>query len=153
MLIKGGSTLLVTRGNSLLANVSGTVADNAQISLAPDVPPLRRLSLKAGKRDSVATIANRYRVSAAQVADWNDVATNASFAPGRTVVVYVQPSVARRQARAEPSRAAHVAARPASVKRDSVAKAGAGGKAAVIGQGPRQQATAAARRPVRLAGQ
>ncbi len=151
MLIRAGSTLLVPRGNSLLANVSGTIADNAQISLAPDAPPLRKVSLKAGRRDSVASVAKRFRVSPAQVAEWNDVAASASFAPGRTVVVYVQPSVARRQAQAEPGRAAHVATRPSSVIAGRVASAGAG-KAAPK-QGPRQQATAAARRPARSTGQ
>jgi membrane-bound lytic murein transglycosylase D len=150
MLIKAGSTLLVPRGNALLANVSGSIADNAQISLAPDAPPLRKVSLKAGKRESVASIARRYRVTPAQVADWNDVETNASFAPGRTVVVYVQPSAARRQAREEPSRAAHVAKRPESAKPTSMAAAG--GRSAAK-QSPRQQATTAARRPVRVAGQ
>jgi membrane-bound lytic murein transglycosylase D len=57
--------------------------------LAPDAPPLRKIALRAGRRDSVESIAKRYRVSAAQVAQWNDVGTGAKFAPGKTVVVYV----------------------------------------------------------------
>ena len=89
MLIKAGSTLLVTRGNALLADVSSKVADNATMTLAPDVPPLRKVSLRAGRRDSVASVAHRYRVSAAQVAQWNDVGPGVRFAPGQTVVVYV----------------------------------------------------------------
>jgi membrane-bound lytic murein transglycosylase D len=150
MVIKGGSTLLVPRGNSLLANVSGTIADNAQISLVPDAPPLRRVSIKAGKRDSVASIAKRYRVSAAQVAEWNDVAPGASFARGRTIVVYVQPSTGKRTARA-----AHVATRPASAKTGGVAKSRSGDKRAAAKKGARQQATAkpSSKQPVRLAHQ
>ncbi len=151
MLIKAGSTLLVPRGNSLLANVAGTIADNAQMSLAPDAPPLRKVSLKAGKRDSVASVARRYRVSPAQVAEWNDVAPGASFAPGRTVVVYLQPSAARRQARAGAPRAAHLAARPPSANASRVVKAPAGPSRAATRQGPRQQAVA--QRPVRIARQ
>jgi len=71
------------------ADVSEAIADNATMSLSPDVPPLRRVSLKAGKRDTVASIAKRYRVPAAQVAQWNNVAAAAGFKPGQTVVVYV----------------------------------------------------------------
>jgi membrane-bound lytic murein transglycosylase D len=52
-------------------------------------PPLRRVALTAGRRDSVATVARRYRVSRSQVAEWNDVASSASFKPGQTVIVYV----------------------------------------------------------------
>lgn len=45
--------------------------------------------VKAGRRDSVASIANRYKLSAANVADWNDVKTNHVFARGFSVVVYL----------------------------------------------------------------
>ena len=92
MLIKAGSTLVVPRGNALLADVSSQVADTATLALAPEAPPLRKTSLKAGKKDSVATVAKRYRVSPAQVAEWNHVAPGASFAPGQTVVVYTAAS-------------------------------------------------------------
>ena len=94
MLIKSGSTLLVPRRNAMIADVSSSVADNATMMLAPDAPPLRKVALRAGKRDSVDSIAKRYRVSVAQVAQWNDVGTGATFAPGQTVVVYV-PNKAR----------------------------------------------------------
>ncbi|MEO8310717.1 MAG: transglycosylase SLT domain-containing protein [Caldimonas sp.] len=90
MVIKTGSTLLVPRrNNAMIADVSSTVADNATIMLAPDAPPLRKVALRAGKHDSVDSIARRYRVNVAQVAQWNDVGTNARFAPGQTIVVYV----------------------------------------------------------------
>jgi membrane-bound lytic murein transglycosylase D len=89
MLVKAGSTLLVPRGEHRLADVSVEVADNATMALAPDAPPLRKMSLKAGRKDSVASVAKRYRVNAAQLAQWNGVARNASFQPGQTIVVYV----------------------------------------------------------------
>jgi len=89
MVIKSGSTLLVPRRNAMIADVSSTVADNATIMLAPDAPPLRKVSLRAGKNDSVDSIAKRYRVSPAQVAEWNDVGTGAKFSAGKTIVVYV----------------------------------------------------------------
>jgi membrane-bound lytic murein transglycosylase D len=89
MLVKAGSTLLVPRGQNRQADVSGHIADNAVMSLAPDLPPLRKMSLKAGRSDSVASVAKRYRVSAVQVAQWNGVATSAHFKAGQKIVVYV----------------------------------------------------------------
>ncbi len=93
MLVRAGSTLVVPRSEVGSADVSGHIADNATMVLAPDVPPLRRLSLKAGRRDNVASIARRYRVSTAQVAQWNGVASGSHFKPGQTIVVYVAPTV------------------------------------------------------------
>jgi membrane-bound lytic murein transglycosylase D len=37
----------------------------------------------------VATIARRYRLSPAQVADWNDVGASAAFKAGQQVVVFL----------------------------------------------------------------
>ena len=87
MLIKAGSTLLVPRNGQRSADVSEHLADHAMMTLAPDVPPLRRVALRAGKRDTVATIARRYRVSASQVAQWNKTSTGARFRSGQTIVV------------------------------------------------------------------
>jgi membrane-bound lytic murein transglycosylase D len=89
MLVKAGSTLLVPRSVHRVTDVSEQIADNATMSLAPDVPPLKRVALRAGKRDTVASVANRYKVSAAQVALWNKVPATAKFKPGSTVVVFV----------------------------------------------------------------
>ena len=40
----------------------------------------------------MASVAARYRVSAAQVAQWNDLSPSAAFKPGQTVLVYVAAS-------------------------------------------------------------
>jgi membrane-bound lytic murein transglycosylase D len=96
--IKAGSTLLVPRGNTLLADVSSSIADNGTMMLVADGPTLRKTSLKAGKHDSVASVATRYRVSAAQVAEWNSVGAGAQFAPGQTVTVYVAAKGGRKSA-------------------------------------------------------
>ncbi|MGZ5266527.1 MAG: transglycosylase SLT domain-containing protein [Caldimonas sp.] len=108
MLIKAGSTLLVPRGTSLLADVSSHVADTATLSLAPDAPPLRRVSLRAARRDTVASVARRYRVSPAQLAEWNKVGPGASFTPGQTVVVYLAQGGRKAHSRTtQTARAAH----------------------------------------------
>jgi membrane-bound lytic murein transglycosylase D len=88
MLVKAGSTLLVPRSEQRTSDVSEHIADNAMMQLAPDLPPRRRVVLKAGKADTVASIARRYRVNAAQVAEWNSVTTIARFQPGASIVVY-----------------------------------------------------------------
>jgi membrane-bound lytic murein transglycosylase D len=90
MLVKVGSTLLVQRSANRQADVSEAVADNASLSLAPDLPPLKRVAFRVGKRGAtVADVAKRYRVSPAQVAQWNRVAANSNFASGKTVFVWV----------------------------------------------------------------
>lgn len=98
MLVKAGSALLVPRSQHRVQDVSGAVADNAMMALAPDLPPLKRLTLKAGKRDTVASIAKRYRVTAQQVAQWNKMAAAGTFKRGQTVVVYVSNKPSRAQA-------------------------------------------------------
>lgn len=100
MLVKAGSTLLVPRAERRQADVSAEIADNAMMTLAPDAPPLRKMALKAGRKDSVASVAERYRVSATEVAQWNNVGTGASFKPGQTIVVYVAAKAAKGGAKA-----------------------------------------------------
>ncbi|MDT8992225.1 transglycosylase SLT domain-containing protein [Curvibacter sp. APW13] len=88
MLIRGGSTLLVPRGAGIQHDVAEKVADNGQISLAPEVT-LRKTSVKAAKGDTVASLARKHKVSAQNIAQWNNVSTSASFKPGQSVVLYV----------------------------------------------------------------
>ncbi|WP_310389077.1 transglycosylase SLT domain-containing protein [Roseateles sp.] len=88
MLVKKGSTLLVPRAAHRIEDVSEHMAEHGAIDLAPDAPALRRVSYKAGKADTVQSMANRYRVSPAQVAQWNKVGVKAAFKPGQTVVMY-----------------------------------------------------------------
>jgi membrane-bound lytic murein transglycosylase D len=88
MLIKAGSALIVPRSTTSRADVAESVADNGQISLTPE-QVTRRTTVRARKNDSVASIARRYRLSAASVADWNDVKTSAAFKAGQQVVLFV----------------------------------------------------------------
>ncbi|RZI83235.1 MAG: LysM peptidoglycan-binding domain-containing protein [Rubrivivax sp.] len=131
MLVKAGSTLLVPRSQHREEDVSERVADNAMMSLAPDLPPLRRMTLRAGKGDTVASLARRYRVSPAQVAQWNRVSASSKFSRGQTVVMFVAPKANKkggvsntRLARA-PSKATRVASAsaPRAVSRGGKARA------------------------------
>jgi membrane-bound lytic murein transglycosylase D len=90
MVVKAGSTLLVPRSANRQTDVTEQIADNATMALAPDGPALKRVAFRAGKKgDTVAAIARRYRVSAASVAQWNNVTAAAHFPAGSTVVVFV----------------------------------------------------------------
>jgi len=88
MLIKAGSTLIVPRGVRVQEDVTALVADTGHLSFQPEIVT-RRTVVKAGRRDSVTSIASRYKLSATNVADWNDVKTSHVFARGFSVVVYL----------------------------------------------------------------
>lgn len=88
MLIKAGSTLLVPRSAKIETDVASHVADNAQMSLAPEIVT-RRTTVKARKGETVATIAKRYSLSAAHVAEWNSVNATTAFKLGHQVVVFL----------------------------------------------------------------
>ena len=114
MLIKAGSVLIVPRGAGVQNDVAGHVADNAQLSLAPDYAT-RRALVRAGRHDSVASVARRYRLSPAQVADWNNVSTSASFRPGQQVVLHLPVrKTARAPVRVNSRNVKTVASRPAA---------------------------------------
>ncbi len=88
MLVKVGSTLLVPRSAKVINDVTSHVAENGQMSLAPEIVT-RRVSVKARKGETVATLARRYRVSTLEVADWNQVTAHSSFKLGQSVVLFL----------------------------------------------------------------
>jgi membrane-bound lytic murein transglycosylase D len=116
MLIKAGSVLIVPRRAGAQNDVASHVADNAQLSLAPEIVT-RRTVVRAGRRDSVASVARRYKLNPAQVAEWNHVAASAAFKPGHQVVLFlpVRPHVARSAVRV-PARAVVRTSTRAAVK-------------------------------------
>jgi membrane-bound lytic murein transglycosylase D len=124
MLVRAGSTLLVPRSPHKTSDVSGQIADNAMMLLAPDRPPGRRVSFKAGKKgDSVVAVAKRHRVSAEQVAQWNSVGTDARFRPGQLIVVYKPAAAAKagKRTAAAPAKRSTAAAK-APAKRTAAGK-------------------------------
>ncbi len=140
MLVQAGSTLLVPRDAQTDADVAEHIADHARLVLSPEARPLRTVSFKAGRRgDSVAAVAQRYRVTRAQVAAWNGVSPQASFKAGQKIVLKLEPAPSRqaRVARKQDVPATRLAVKPAVGKKASVAakpmpaqRAQAGGGAA-----------------------
>lgn len=118
MLIKAGSTVLAPRGAKVETDVASHVAENGQLSLAPE-QVTRRTTVKAGKHDTVASIAKRYRLSAANVAEWNKVGASAAFKAGQQVVVFLP---VRTHAKAGPRASAGKAAAKRPVKRPVIVK-------------------------------
>ncbi len=97
MLIKAGSTLLVTRTPANQSDVSSSVADNAQVSLAPEIV-LRRTTVKARKGETVASMARRYSLSTASIAEWNQGINAGAFKAGQQVVLFLPARALQRSA-------------------------------------------------------
>lgn len=104
VVIRAGSTLLVPRSARMAQDVTSHVADNGQISLAPEVV-LRRTVVRAGKGENVASIARKFKVTPDTVAQWNKVSTSASFKSGQQVVVFLPPSARSKNRSASAKRA------------------------------------------------
>ncbi len=119
MRVRAGSTLLVPRAAHQQQDVTEHIANTAMLALAPEASG-RRVVLRVGKKgDTVAAIARRHRLRAADVAAWNQVSTQARFKAGARVVVYKAPvrqaAAKRRVAQStKTSAAAKQAVKPAS---------------------------------------
>lgn len=94
VVIRAGSTLLIPRSVRMEQDVTSKVADNGQLSLAPEIVQ-KRLVIKAGKGETVATVARRYKTTTANVAQWNKVSATAAFKPGQQIVVYVAANTSK----------------------------------------------------------
>jgi membrane-bound lytic murein transglycosylase D len=95
MVLKAGSTILVPKTEETAAldtDLTPEIADNARLAIAPDVPETRRIYVKAGKRDTLAGIASRYRVTVAQIKEWNGLKRD-TLAAGQSLQLQI-PNVA-----------------------------------------------------------
>lgn len=71
---KAGSTVLVPKPSTDDdKDIGQDVADNAMLAYEADEPPRRKITVKAGKRDTVASIAARHKVKPEEVREWNDL--------------------------------------------------------------------------------
>jgi membrane-bound lytic murein transglycosylase D len=92
MKVRAGSSLLVPRSGQRNNDVSEFVADNAQLSLAPDII-LKRSIVRARKGDNLARLAQRYGVSAASAAGWNRMSVNERLKTGQRITLMLPRSV------------------------------------------------------------
>ena len=115
MLIRQGSALLVPRAAHGEQDVTSKVADNGQVTLAPEIV-LKKNFVRLSKGTSIAAIAQRYKVSAANVAQWNNVHLNTNFKAKQTIVLFLPqsnlPHAIAPAPKATPSTPAKTAAKP-----------------------------------------
>ena len=101
MLIKAGSALLVPRHSKQENDVTTKVADHGQLNFAPEMS-LRKQIIKARKKDSLASVAKRYRVSVDDVAMWNKLAVDSPLKTGQKLVLML-PSKGKSKAKTKKS--------------------------------------------------
>jgi membrane-bound lytic murein transglycosylase D len=116
MIIKAGSTLLVRRSVGFDTDVSVHIAENGWLSLSPDVV-LKKTIVKAGKKETMASLAQRYKVSPQNLAEWNKLSLNATLKPGQPLAVFlpVKAPTAPQASKAAQHTSARVAVKPKPV--------------------------------------
>jgi membrane-bound lytic murein transglycosylase D len=130
MQLRAGSTILVPKNEQAPdRDIAPSLADNAKIMMVPEGAGIRRVSVRVGKRDSLASIAKRHKVSVDQIKSWNNL-RNEKVAAGQTLKL-------------------EVAARSSSRKRVKSAKPVRQAKAKTIRSVQRAKAPATASKPVR----
>ena len=132
MMVRSGSTVLVRRSQHQRDDVGEALADNAQLSLAPE-GRMRKVVLKASGKETVASVAARYKVSASSVAEWNGVDAKAAFRAGQSIVVHLPAGHGGGHAKGKPA-----------ARKDGGTKPGTQRKGAAAGTTPKPRAKAPA---------
>ena len=110
MRLKEGSTILVPKSEVAgEKDIAPDVADRATMAIEPDVPDTRKIVVKAGKRDTLASIAARNKVSVAQIKSWNNLRQDRLTA-GQKLTLQVPYNLAKASGQGAKS-SRHVAAR------------------------------------------
>ena len=87
---KAGSTVLVPRlASAGDRDIADEVVDNAVLSVEADTPPKKRINIKVGKRDTMALLARRHKVSASQIREWNAL-SNDKLTTGQVLKIEVK---------------------------------------------------------------
>ena len=98
MLVKAGSTVLVPRlGAAVSQEVPEHLADHAQLAFQPErVVKSNRIQVRKG--DTLATLAKRHRVTAIQLAQWNQLSPKAALKPGQNLTLFTESTAAAKVA-------------------------------------------------------
>ncbi len=149
MRLKAGSTILVPRDGHLDRDVPEQLADNAQLLLAPDRPPVRvvRVRIKAG--DTLAAVARRHKVRVADLAAWNGLTPQARLRAGQTLQLQL-PAVQSAKAKQKRSQAVLAKAAQAKPPRRKTAGPSAKPRATAAATAARPEATSPKKRPESL---
>jgi membrane-bound lytic murein transglycosylase D len=93
MLIKAGSALLVPRTSKKDQDVATQVAEQGQLEFSPEQPPGKKLKVKVGKKDTLATLAKKYHVSESQILSWNGLNAKSTLSVGENITLFVSVKV------------------------------------------------------------
>ena len=121
MLLKAGSTILVPKTEEANSDITAEVADNATMAVTPDAPETRRIYVKVGKRDTLASIAARYRVSVSQVKAWNSL-HHGSVSRGQSLQLQVPTRMVASSSGAKSGHNVHYHKARATASRNSAGK-------------------------------
>jgi membrane-bound lytic murein transglycosylase D len=92
MVLQAGSTVLVPRTEQEAAKeITQELADKATMVVVPDIVT-RRIYVKAGKRDTLASVASRNRVTVEQIKTWNNLRSD-KLANGQRLELHVPQRV------------------------------------------------------------
>ena len=86
MLVRAGSSLLVRRSAQRNSDVSEYVADNARLSLQPEVV-WRKTTVRVRKGENLNGLAQRYGVSVSSITDLNKISRNAKLRTGQRIAL------------------------------------------------------------------
>lgn len=86
VLVKAGSTVLVPRTEEHKGNIPEHIADHGSIEFQSETR-LQKTTIKAGKGDSIASVAKRLKISANDLADWNKLGVNSTLKAGQSLTV------------------------------------------------------------------
>ncbi len=84
-----GSTVLVPKPANIDNDIARELADHGTLAVEADGPARRRVTIKVGRRDTMASITQRYKVSAAEVREWNDLKSD-KLSPGQPLKLMVK---------------------------------------------------------------
>ena len=103
MQVKQGSTLLVARQGALDSDVTEHLADNAQISFAPEIV-LRRIMVKVQKGDTLLSLAHRHDVTPNSIAAWNKLKMPVALKPGQSLAILVPTTSSSKGSKVSPKK-------------------------------------------------
>jgi membrane-bound lytic murein transglycosylase D len=104
MVLKAGSTILVPRPEEQERDIAQEVAESATLAMEPDRPPTRRISVKVGRHDTLASIAARNGVTVDDLKSWNKLSRE-TLSRGQSLALHVPTHI--RVTRAESPQARH----------------------------------------------
>ncbi|MFZ6816952.1 transglycosylase SLT domain-containing protein [Undibacterium sp. Ji22W] len=89
MIVKAGSTILVPKSaKSSEENIPLQIAELAQLTIEKPSAGTRKIQIKVGRKDNLASLAKRYKLSVADIKSWNNLRKD-QVAVGQKLVLHI----------------------------------------------------------------